>query len=536
MGGKIIMETIFKKRIFLLSPILLSAIFLFPVNQAQAYVNPSVNPTGGIGSIYIEPSTPANSLYLKSNGNVGIGITNPDNGFTNAKRITKTSGLVPALILTDTTVSGREWAIFSGSPALGYFKIRDNTASADRLVIDTSGNIGIGKINPSTALDVNGTVTATAFVGPLSGTLSAANVSSGNFGANTGGGNYTYPANVGFGSTVTPIAKIHISDAANAAMEIDEYGSAGNWIRFRTALGTQAAPGAVTSGTSIGGLSISGYDGTGMAGMSTGLQAIATENWTSTAHGSALALYSTPNTTIGNYERLRIDQNGNIGIGTTTPATTLDVVGTTRLQKTSVGGSTTERFYPDIVSAAQDGTVNGAWIINTPISRASNIMFRIRVHGYAYGTPDSIDFTIVGYPYSGATGSIDGAAGGIINYKLQDNGTDSWSKYVGVNSAGNVAIAFGDTGNSIYFQRLSVDAWITRTAADYSSSTWSITQDTTSNFSFKDIHGPLVSYNNTCALVSYTGGTTTCPTGYYTWSGTALASGYMLCCRVRNPI
>lgn len=719
------METIFKKRIFLLSPILLSAIFLFLTNQVQAYVNPSVNPTGGIGSIYIEPSTPANALYLKSNGNVGIGITDPDNGFTNAKRITKTSGLVPALILTDTTVSGREWAIFSGSPALGYFKIRDNTASADRLVIDTSGNIGIGKGNPATALDVNGTVTATAFAGPLSGTLSAANVSSGNFGANTGGGNYTYPANVGFGSTVTPIAKIHISDAANAAMEIDEYGSAGNWIRFRTALGTQAAPTAVTNGTSIGGLSISGHDGTGMAGMSTGLQAIATENWTSAAHGSALALYSTPNATTGNYERLRIDQNGNIGIGistpgakldvyqsgtfnattpgtakygihltpidtvvdkavgitfgagdtstgttaqagiysqysgaygtklyfattdsyaagaktrmminasgnigigttnpvdkvhingsdnrsvsfavgttnqrinfresdngnsnlayaaigstllngstgyaagnlnfyttpgvlnatpiermtidsagnvgvgTTAPAATLDVNGTTRLQKTSVGGSTTERFYPDIVSAAQDGNVNGAWIINTPIPRASNIMFRIRVHGYAYGTPDSIDFTIVGYPYSGTTGSIDGVAGGVINYKLQDNGTDSWSKYVGVNSAGNVAIAFGDTGSSIYFQRLSVDAWITRTATDYSSSTWSITQDTTSNFSFKDIHGPLVSYNNTCALVSYTGGTTACPAGYYTWSGTALASGYMLCCRVRNPI
>ena len=42
--------------------------------------------------------------------------------------------------------------------------------------------------------------------------------------------------------------------------------------------------------------------------------------------------------------------------------------------------------------------------------------------------------------------------------------------------------------------------------------------------------------SNTCHLVSYSGGTTACPAGYYTWSGTALASGYMLCCKVDNPI
>jgi hypothetical protein len=43
---------------------------------------------------------------------------------------------------------------------------------------------------------------------------------------------------------------------------------------------------------------------------------------------------------------------------------------------------------------------------------------------------------------------------------------------------------------------------------------------------------------NTCNLVSYTGGggTTQCPAGFYTWSGVALTSGYMLCCKVSNPI
>ncbi|MCL4406068.1 MAG: hypothetical protein M1586_01595 [Patescibacteria group bacterium] len=43
---------------------------------------------------------------------------------------------------------------------------------------------------------------------------------------------------------------------------------------------------------------------------------------------------------------------------------------------------------------------------------------------------------------------------------------------------------------------------------------------------------------NICNLVAYTsgGGTTSCPSGFYTWSGVALTSGYMLCCKVSNPI
>lgn len=183
------------------------------------------------------------------------------------------------------------------------------------------------------------------------------------------------------------------------------------------------------------------------------------------------------------------NNTGNVGIGIN-PTSKFEVNGNSKFKTVSQGYSNSERFYPNVVSDHYDGTVNGAWIIHTPINRNSNIMSTIRVHGYGYGNQDVIDFTISVYTYGGATGNIDGGSGAAVSYKLSDNGTDNWEKYVGIDDNGKLAIAFGNTSSSAYYYRLSVDAWVTRSSVDFSSG-WSIDRSTTANFGWKDIKGPL---------------------------------------------
>ena len=87
-------------------------------------------------------------MRITGGGNVGIGTTSPNRLLTVAGT---TSGLIAfnASSYRNTTI---------GSDSVGNFIVYDDTAGGYRMVIDSSGNVGIGTTNPSEKLDVRGTL------------------------------------------------------------------------------------------------------------------------------------------------------------------------------------------------------------------------------------------------------------------------------------------------------------------------------------------------------------------------------------------
>lgn len=95
-----------------------------------------------------------NHMIISSNGNVGIGTTSPT-----TKLWVEDSGDVGGvrIAIKDSDVNGRQWHLVNGGSSIqgiGKFSIRDGSVGANRLTLDTSGNVGIGTTYPSTLLHV----------------------------------------------------------------------------------------------------------------------------------------------------------------------------------------------------------------------------------------------------------------------------------------------------------------------------------------------------------------------------------------------
>jgi hypothetical protein len=144
---------------------------------------------------------------------------------------------------------------------------------------------------------IAGSVTAASFLGQVSGTLSANNVSAGAFGTNTGGGNYSFPANVGIGTTA-PNTPLHVYGGVNMA---------GGWDR--TAMLESDYP--VLGFYSNYSPSYRKYAGIGYD-VSTGMRF-----WVNAGTEDIAATTAV----------MSISNNGNVGIGTMSPGVALDVRG-----------------------------------------------------------------------------------------------------------------------------------------------------------------------------------------------------------------
>lgn len=104
-------------------------------------------PPGSPGDGFWSAAQPAGAIY-RADGNVGIGTPNPMGLF-------HVSGDSPSVWLSNTAASGRTWRL-GEDEAPGKFTIYDNTATAYRLAIDGNGNWGLGTTSPVRHLHVYG--------------------------------------------------------------------------------------------------------------------------------------------------------------------------------------------------------------------------------------------------------------------------------------------------------------------------------------------------------------------------------------------
>lgn len=292
------------------------------------YYNPTLTSLTGTTHIAIETVT-GNVIFGSTSGSVGIGTSTPASPLDVNGQIQSNLGLNLDRVSGQTQIYFRENGTLrtqlTSNYADGNFYLYHG--GANRLVVATSGNVGIGTISPSSTLQVNGTFNSLALWTNVSGITSWGNSGSVAFGGLTWGTGYamvysTSGNTLNFGTNGTT-TRMTISTAGNVSIGDSVFPSAA-WTN------------ALTIGPNGTNKIITGYLSSSTNGAVIGAHSSALNAWADLNIVADAIIFRR----LGEVEAMRIANTGNVLIGTTTDAGfKLDVNGTLRAGSTTISSS-----------------------------------------------------------------------------------------------------------------------------------------------------------------------------------------------------
>ena len=267
-------------------------------------------------------------MTFAEGGNVGIGTTSPSaelhvnsSGHTYSY-ISTSSGVSVAKLQLQNTADGTYGTISLDAGGLMHFGTEDS-ASTNHLVIDGSGQVGIGTASPSRELEINGTTDPSLLItdGTTELLLQA------------------YTGNSGWIGTTTD-DPLKFGANSSTRMTIDGAGSVGigtvspqNLLEIANANGAEMALRRVDTGifggNLLGNIKFTGdQDSTSIESASIRGIVNGNENWGAGDYPSDLQFWTTSDGSSTIAQRMVIRSSGNVGIGKGSPSSLLEVAGT----------------------------------------------------------------------------------------------------------------------------------------------------------------------------------------------------------------
>jgi hypothetical protein len=398
------------------------------------------------------------AMRITSTGNVGIGTTNPTyklqvNGDGDGLYVVGANTSPYTQTIASFVYGGNGNSInIENQGGKASIQARAGASSMDLILNAAGSNVGIGTSSPTAKLEVAGNVKATSFTGSFSGSVSAPGSTTqivyndnGVLAASSG---LVYSgSNVGIGISA-PTEKLHIVGTTS-----------GNQFGRITATDSDSSAAWVAQNDS-GDNVVYRVFSSGVIGTQMGNALSRSASLLANLGGSGVFLlgtFSNTNFVLGtnNTERMRITNGGNVGIGTTSPTSKLDVRGTL-----TVSGSDANA---DIKSSTTTSTLNiygsdtstnflGVGILSDNVTRWRAGMVDSRKYQIAYADGGGSFTPTAAMTIVSGSGNV-GIGTTSPQYKLDVNGEIRIpnSNYIYINNTAGTAIqAIGmDSGDNL---------------------------------------------------------------------------------------